>query len=346
MTISTLALSRTSAFSIAENQKKLVQAQTEQSTGRHADIGRFLGFRTSSDINARLAIDRNSSQIDLNGLTSQELQSTQIGLTALVDLAHNFAATLIGARNAQNGQQVVKEAATNALARLQDLLNLSHGGKALFAGTNTGSLPLSDYLAASGATSKATVDASFLAQFGVAQNNAAVANITPQQMEAFLDGGFIAQFDQANWSANWSNASNSNRNIRVDDNMLVQVQANANDPAFRNLTMALTMALDLGTGSLNQSTFEKIVDRSTAVASTAARDIGNMGGVLGLAQKQITTQNELLARRNEVLTLELGGLENVDAFEVATRLNGLTTQLEASYAITVRINKLSLLNYL
>jgi hypothetical protein len=36
----------------------------------------------------------------------------------------------------------------------------------------------------------------------------------------------------------------------------VEVSTNANEAAFRDLTMAITMALDLGSGSLNQAAFE------------------------------------------------------------------------------------------
>ena len=344
--ISTLALSRVSALSIADNQRQLVEAQTEQSTGRLADVGRALGFKTSLDLDIRLATDRNSLEIEQNQLASSELDATQTGLSSLVELAQNFSATLIGARNAPNGQKVIKEAASNALSRLQETLNSTHDGKALFSGINTDTPPLADYLGVVPPTSKVAVNAAFASQFGFTQSDPAVAAITPAQMDAFLDGNFETQFDQTNWTSNWSSANVQNRTVRIGDNLTAQVSVNANDVAFRNLTKAITMALDLGSGSLSQATFQKIVDKSISVTNSAAGEIGNIASALGITQKQIVDQNEQLTHRNDILNKQIAQLESVDPYEIATRVNGLVTQLEASYAITGRLSKLSLLNYI
>jgi flagellar hook-associated protein 3 FlgL len=344
--ISTLALSRVAAFSIADNQKHLVEAQAEQSTGRLSNIGVALGFKTSFDLDIRLATDRNSLEIEQNGLASSELSATQLAMTALVDLAQNFAATLIGARNGQKGQEIAKEAAKNTLARLQDLLNSTHAGKALFSGINTENPPLADYLNISPPASKNAMNASFLSQFGFTQSDPAVSNITAGQMDSFLDGSFDAQFDQTNWLLNWSAANIQNRTIRIGDNLTAQVSVNANDTPFRNLTKAIVMTLDLGSGSLNQAAFEKIIDKSISIASSAASEIGNISGVLGITQKHIVDQSEQLTRRNETLNKQIGQIEGVDPYEIATKINGLVTQLEASYAISGRLSKLSLLNYI
>jgi flagellar hook-associated protein 3 FlgL len=346
MTVSTLSLMRSSYLSVTDNQKRLADAQVELSTGRLANIGTTLGVRTSLSIDLRTATDRNSLQLDLNGLASNELQATQNGLSSLIDLAHNFSAILIGARNALNGQQIVKDAAKSAIASLQNVLNSTHDGKALFAGINTSTPPLSDYLNNTPTTAKSAVDSVFLAEFGTTQNGSAVSTITSTQMDTFLNGNFANLFNQANWSANWSAANSQNQTIRINDNFRVEASASANDPAFRNLTMALTMAFDLGSGSLNQVAFERLVDKATTVASSAASDLGNVSSKLGITQKLLSEENTRLTERSNILNQELGQLEGVDQYEVSTRINTLTTQLEASYSITARINKLSLLNYL
>jgi flagellar hook-associated protein 3 FlgL len=126
----------------------------------------------------------------------------------------------------------------------------------------------------------------------------------------------------------------------------VEVSANANEAAFRELTKAFTMAFDLGSGALNQGTFEKIVDKAVAVSATAAKDLGIIEGRLGTAQNAISDSTKQLQSRNAIMNKEVVLLEGVDQYEVSTRVNILTTQLEASYSITARINKLSLMNYL
>jgi len=346
MTISTLSLMRSSYLSVAENQKRLSEAQIEQSTGRLSNIGAALGASTSQAIDLRAATDRNSVEIELNGLASSELKGLQSGLTSLTDLAHSFTATLIGARNAQNGQQVVKDAAKNALKQMQEILNVTQDGKALFSGINTSTSPLADYFSAVPPASKNAIDSAFLSEFGTPQNGSAVSNITAAQMDTFINGNFKTQFDATNWSSNWSNAGSQNRQIRIADSFQAQISVNANDQVFRNLTMAITMAFDLGSGSLNQAAFEKLVDKSASIAGAASADLGDVSSSLGIVQKQITDQNNQLTQRNDILNQTLTRLEGVDQFEVATRINTLTTQLEASYSLTARINKLSLLNYL
>jgi flagellar hook-associated protein 3 FlgL len=344
--ISSLALSRVTAFSIASNQKQLVDAQIEQSTGRKADVSRALGYKTSLDIEIRLATDRNTLQVDQNQLTSSELTSIQSGLGSLVAMAQNFSATLIGARNATNGQNIVKQSAQVAFSKLKDILNATQNGKALYAGINTDQPPLADYFSATPPASKTAVDAAFLAQFGFSQSDPAAANITPNQMETFLAGNFGAEFSLVNWTANWSTADTQNRTIRIGDDQTTPIAVSANDLAFRNLTKAIIMVFDLGTGSLNQASFEKIVDRSISFANSAAAEIGNVSSSLGLTQKQLADQNMQLTNRNELLNKQLDQLESVDPYETATRINSLVLQLEASYAITGRLSKLSLLEYI
>jgi flagellar hook-associated protein 3 FlgL len=346
MPISTLSILNAPKLSIYESQRRLMDAQKELSTGRHADVGLQLGSKAADVIALRNGFNRNSSIIDMNNLTATELDLTQSSLTSLIELAHQFSATLIGARNALNGQDVVKTAAKAALESLRSILNQTHAGKFLFAGTNSDLAPLADYFSTPALAGKSAVDAAFLAEFGVAQNGAGVPSITAAQMDTFLNGNFANLFDPGGWSAAFSSASDQNRTARIDTNYNVEVSANANEAPFRELTMAITMAFDLGSGSLNQAAFEKLVDKAVVVSSKAAQQAGIIGGRLGAAEEVIADSTLRLKLRNDILNREIVSLEGVDQYEVSTRINLLTTQLEASYSITARINRLNLMNYL
>ena len=346
MIVSSLYLWRTTAKPIADLQSSLVSAQTEASTGRFADIGSALGAKTSLSIDLRNVLNRATVEIEQNGLAASELDVVQNSMTNLVDVAHSFVGTLIGSRNALNGQAQVKDSAKNALAQMQNILNVTQNGKALFGGINSSAAPLSDYLGTPSSPAKAAVDAAFLAQFGFTQSDPSVANISAAQMDSFLSGSFADLFNSANWSANWSTASSQNSKIRVDNNLKVDVTTNANDSAFRNMAMAFTMVMDLGAGSLSQAAFEKLVDKATTIASSAVTATTNIAGQLGNVQKLLADQNVRLNQRNDTINQQLQRLEGVDQAEVATRINMLMTQLETSYSLTARINKLSLLNYL
>jgi flagellar hook-associated protein 3 FlgL len=346
MAISFLSLMTTPRFSIHEAQRRLADAQIEISTGRHADQGLKLGGRTAETVALRNQHERNASLIDMNELAKTELGGTQSTLTAIADLAHQFTATVIGARNAVNGQQAVKDAAQAALAKFTSLANATGNGQFLFGGINTDAEPLADYLISPATAAKAAVDTAFLAQFGFAQSSPSASTISPAQMDAFLTGNFDALFTAANWQGAWSQAANENRTLRVDQSFMVESSTNANELAFRELAGALTMAFDLGTGNLNQGAFEKIVDRASAQAASAAQNLGNIQARLGRVQQTVTEAIDVLKDRNGVLSKQILALEGADSYEAATRVNALTTQLEASYSLTARIGRLSLLNYI
>lgn len=346
MSISTLSILNAPKLSVHESQRQLLDAQKELSIGRHADVGLQLGGKTADAIALRNGFDRNNSLIDMNGLAATELDITQSALTSLIDLAHTFSATLIGARNAQNGQDVVKTAAKSALESLNSILNQTHAGKFIFAGINSDVAPLSDYFSTPASAGKSVVDAAFLSEFGVAQNSAGAGSITASQMDTFLNGNYAALFGAGAWSTTFSFASDQNRIARIDSDYSVEVSTSANEAAFRDLTMAITMAFDLGSGSLNQAAFEKIVDKAVIVSTKAAQEAGLIAGRLGTAEKVIADSTQRLKQRNEILNREIVSLEGVDQYEVSTRITLLTTQLEASYSITARISRLNLMNYL
>ena len=48
----------------------------------------------------------------------------------------------------------------------------------------------------------------------------------------------------------------------------------------------------------------------------------------------------------DIIATHIGALEAVDPYEASTRVSTLMTQIETSYALTARIQRLSLLNYL
>ena len=346
MTISTLSILSAPRQSIYESQRQLLDAQTELSTGRHADVGLHLGGRISEVIGLRNGFDRNHAIIDMNGLAATELDLTQSAMNSLADVAHQFSAALIGARNAVNGQEVVKTAAKSALESFTAILNQTHSGKFLFAGINSDVAPIESYLSTPPSAGKTAVDAAFLAEFGVTQSSAGAGSITSAQMDTFLNGTFAALFTPAAWSPTFSSASDQNRTARVNTDDSIEVSANANESAFRDFAMAITMAFDAGTGSLNQGAFEKIIDKSVAVSAASTQEISLISGRLGTAEKRIADSTEQLKQRNEILNREIVSLEGVDQYEVSTRVNTLTTQLESSYSITARISRLSLMNYL
>lgn len=332
--------------SILRAQLELIKAQKEVSTGRLADVGLSLGGSTSQSVTLRVQFERLSTIADTNGLIATRLDATQGALKTIGDLAQSFLSALVGARNAPNGQSIAKSEAQNSLKTLISALNTANGGEFLFAGINTDIKPVADYFASPPTVGKASLDAAFLAEFGITQSDSGASAISGTDMANFLDNSFSALFDHAQWTSNWSSASDRAINSRIELKRTIDTSVSANIEPFRKLAMAFAMVADLGTGNLNQGAFETIVDKAVQLAGDAMQGIGTAQADIGIAQGAVAKAKERIGLQMDMISSSISKREAVDPYEAATRVTSIMTQLETSYALTGRIGRLSLLNYL
>ena len=206
--------------------------------------------------------------------------------------------------------------------------------------------PITDYASSPPAANAVAVANAFTTAFGVSQSNAAVASITPAAMQTFLDGAFANLFDPTAWSSTWSAAADQNTKSRISTSELVETSVNANDEAFRKLASAYTMLADLGTANLSQTTYQAVVDKATLVVGDALQGITALQAKLGSVQERVKNADTRMGIEIDIMTSHIGALEGVDPYEASSRLSTLLTQVETAYAMTARIQQLTLLNYL
>jgi flagellar hook-associated protein 3 FlgL len=343
--VSTSALADAARLSLNNLQSKLVDAQKEVATGRLADVGAALGYRTGQAVSLRQDHARLTAIIDTNGTVATRLDATQATLKQLVDNGQAFVSELLAARSASTGPRVAQQQAQTGLQALIDTLNTAADGAFLFSGINTDVKPVTGYYDTGAANRQAVADA-FQAAFGMTQSDPGVATITAADMQAFLDGPFAALFDDPQWSGTWSSASDQNVRSRISSSELIQTGTNANEQAFRKLASAYTMVADLGTANLSQDAFQAMVDKATTMATQAIADVSLIAADLGTAQERVKNANDRMSLQVDIMINHINALEGVDSFEASTRLSDLMTQVETAYAMTARIQKLSLLNYL
>jgi flagellar hook-associated protein 3 FlgL len=344
--IATRAVSGATRASLMKLQSKLVQAQQEVATGRHADVGLALGFKAGQAVSLRQEHNRLQSIQDTNGLVAARLDASQSALGALAEDAQGFLAQLAASRSADTGPQVIRGLAQTALAAFSEVLNTTFNGAALFAGINTDVRPIAPYNTSPPTTNAQAVASAFAAAFGVSQSDPGVANISSASMQTFLDGAFAGLFDPAAWATNWSAAADQNVKSRISTSELIETSVNANDAAFRKLARAYTMLADLGTDKLNASAYQAVVDTATRAVGEALQGITELQAGLGTAQERVKSANERMSIQVDILTNHIGVLEGVDPYEASSLLTSLLTQVETAYAMTARIQKLTLLNYL
>jgi len=71
-----------------------------------------------------------------------------------------------------------------------------------------------------------------------------------------------------------------------------------------------------------------------------------MQATLGDAHEHVRLANQNMSIQIDMITTHINSLEAVDPAEASTRVSMLLTQMETAYALTARIQKLSILNYL
>jgi flagellar hook-associated protein 3 FlgL len=340
--ISSRILSQIPRLSIAEGQKQLAEAQREATTGRHADAGLTLGSRIGSTLTLRLELDAVTSDMERAKQASLRAGVTQASFSTLTQLAKDFQSMLGGARTAHDGMRLAGQTARVSLDALQTTLSTTYDGQYIFGGLMTESVPLTPY--ASGPR-QAVIDA-FTASFGFPPSDPAASALSASNIEGFLDGAFSDLFSDAQWSSTWSPASGEGPVFRLSSGSAIDLQASANAAFARSMAQAFVMVETLGEGSIGRDAFQFVADRALARISEAQLQIGMEQARIGTAESRLKLASQSLEASKGKLQTAVQALEGVDAYEAATRVNLLMTQLESSYALTGRINKLSLLSYI
>jgi flagellar hook-associated protein 3 FlgL len=344
--VSTLAMFQTLRTTQSRGQIELSRLQAEVTTGRHADVNLTLGSRAGAPVALRVEQDRLSGIISSNVLVAQRLDLTQQTLEQITSGAQRASGSLTTALASNASAGVAIANVQGIFQEFAGLMNQSVGGQYLFAGINTDVRPFDDFTAGASSTSNGAVAAAFTSEFGFAPDDPAASTISPAAMEAFLDGAFTQIFeDDAQWQASWSSASERNIRSRISPQVNLETSLNANEAAFRNITAAYTMVAGLGGQALAGDTLQLVMSRALSSLSQGVSGINDLRGQLGLVQESVSLHSQALAARMDINAGYLAALEGVDRFEAATRLSEITAQIETSYAMTGRLQSLSLLNY-
>ena len=323
-------------------QARLAAAQKEATTGRYSDVGVSLGFKTGQTVSMRNEHARLGAILDANAVAKTRLSSTQSILKGLVEDAQTFIGALIGARSSDTGAQVVAAEARARLTSLVNGINTAIDGAHIFAGINTEFAPLFDYFADPPGQSRQSVANAFFAAFGMPQSDPAVAGISAADMQAFLDGPFDALTEEPAWSGNWSNASDQNITSRISPSEVIETSISANAGAIRKLISAYVMVADLGAEQLNEGAFQVIVDTGVRTAGLAIQELTTLRATLGIAEERIAAAEKRMSFQMDILAKHVTNLEAVDPYEASLRVTSLLTQIEMAYALTARLQEMSL----
>jgi flagellar hook-associated protein 3 FlgL len=356
--VSSYSLSTAPRSAIFRIQDDLRTAQKESTTGRLADVGLGLGVRTSQTVSIRIERENNTRLRESNALIAQRFETMQTSLESLAKTGEALVASLISNGASDPGITASVQQAKAALQQFTGALNSAVGSRFLFSGASndqpaiafekpalSGGGPAAGY--DQNSTAKAATGTAFQTAFGFAQDDSAVATISPAELEAFLDGGLdsLFQLSSGQWNG-WSNADGEPVYNRISESETLDVSYPASDEAFRNIAKAYVMIADLGVEGMTGEARQLLTSRAIETLSQGLAQLTEIRSEIGGKQSRVAVTDEALKSRNSVLTLSMASFEEVDQYEASTRVTTLMNLLEVSYALTARISRLSIINYL
>jgi flagellar hook-associated protein 3 FlgL len=344
--ISTLALVNATRETRVNLQVKLAQGQKEASTGRLADVGLSLGYLTQRTVSLRQDLDRLNTFKDTNTVSSSRLELTQTTLEGLGDAAQGFLQTLVAARAARTSDGVAVADAKAKLTSFTAAMNTAVNGAHIFSGVNTDVKPIADYFEQPTSLGRTAMGDAFFNEFGLAQSQAGVETISGADMSTFLDNAFSDLFNDANWTTTWSSASDQNITSRISNNERIETSTNANADPFRQIASVYTMIGDIGLEELSDEAYYAVVDKAIGVLGQAIGDLTQLRAGLGTSEERIKSANDRIDIQVTLMTEHITALEGVDPYEATANVNALLTQIETAYALTARLQNLSLVNFI
>jgi flagellar hook-associated protein 3 FlgL len=317
------------ARSGADLRAQVQRAAQEVATGRLADLGKSL----RGDLAPVLAIDASLARLEAFGRAATDAATQaaaqQAALSGLSALTEGITVTLLGARDFPTPAQV-NSLAADARARLSSAIGLGNteaGGRAVFSGAATDTLPLGsadDLL--------------------VALEGAALGATTAGQVAAAVTDWFASATGFGAFYRGGAPVSPA----PIAPGEAADLSATALDPGIRDTLAGLAMAALLDRGmlagdlqeraQLAQSAGQTLLAAGDARVALAAR-IGTVEAQIDDARSRNGAEATALA----ILRSEIG---SADPYEAATRLQTAESQLESLYLVTARVSRLSLVEFL
>lgn len=328
--IGDLARSFTQRSQMTQLKAELERRSQEMTTGRTADIGHKLrgDLAPLSSLDATLArLEAFKSVTTEAALATQSMQSA---LAAVSDMSGRLGSTLLSVTGPGNPTSV-DAVAKDALAQFRSavaIFNTRVGDRSLFAGTETRSPAL--------APADAILDEVVAA---------AASATTAQDVATAVDAWFA---DPAGYATLAYMGGPALDPLTLAQGEAVPLEATAADAGVRETLKGLALAamLDRGTLAGNAAQRAKLATAAGAVLLEAADARGALAARIGTAEERIANATTRNASEATALQIARLGIVSADPYEAATALTEAESQLDTLFAVTARLSRLSLANYL
>lgn len=341
--ISSLAFSGLLRGTVTLLKAELAARSREATTGRLADTGLSLGAETGRLRSMTTLGNHLAAITDANSIAGGRLSATQASLDGLAGLTSDMMAILSAGDMLTEANAAKLATARATLGSATSLLNASLGGAHLFGGINTQAAPMAAY---EGGPTQVAFRNAFLTRFGFDTTDPAALSISAADITDFLQTTIRPMFDGADWTTNMSSAADEAVTSRLAPGETAVTSVGANEQAVRTFFMAASVALEFLNSNLGGEASRAVAAFALSGFGEANKGIADLQGRVGVMQQRVARASEANGIRGGLLEKLAGEMTGVDAYEAASRVNALTTQLEMSYALTARLQNLSLVKYL
>lgn len=341
--VSTRSIQMALQRSMASLQREMAVKQIEVQTGRRADIGISLGEKSAASVSLLRDSQRLDSILETNKLAAARLEATQHALETFKVSADSMMSALTAGSQTIPGRALAADSARSALATMTSALNISIGGQHVFGGLNSDTPPIDP---GNGIPGGVEMDAAFLSFFGFAKSDPAAASISASAFEIFVSSEIEPIFMGSGWNASISSASNAVIQSRITLKEVAGTSVSANETGIREGMFAAALAANFLAAPLSGPAADVIVNKSLTLGVAAAADVAASQSRAGLVEQRLSDASARTSMQRDLLLSLSGDLTSVDPYETSVRLNALLTQIETSYALTQKIQNLSILRYL
>ncbi|EFL89481.1 flagellar hook-associated family protein [Ahrensia sp. R2A130] len=338
--VSTRILVGGPASDIRRLQAEIEKSQTEAATNRMANPALELGQQNGLRLRLEGEVQVLESRVQAYDLATVRLSVTQSALTAIKQQGEQFSQSLITAVGGVTDGNFIAATAEATLQGFRSAMNTSAGGDHLFAGIDSGSAPIGDLSAI-----RSDIVATFTARFGFPPGDPASQNLAPDLVVDFLQNDLQPRLTGTAWTSLVSGASDEAVKLRTGTGDTVDISISANESAMRGVMAAALMTAELAP-YLNADSVAALARTSTDILAQGLADTNVLQTRIGLTTGQIDNATAADNARRAGLETVSEDMVRVDPFEAASRFNAQVTQLETAYALTGRLQGLSLLRFL
>lgn len=319
----------------------------EVATGRRADLADRLGDSAAPLFGLQASATQARGHLERIGLVETRLSVMQSSLQHVRDVADglDYRKILDDVGNTSGFGTLMRQSATEGIARIASSLNAAVDGRHLFAGLAVDTPPMrqdNTMLAAVEGVVASHVTAAGGRIETAAEVDALLAEVGRVFNDSHADPAlrFTGQLYQG--------APDATPDLSFDDGSgrAITYGAKASEGGVRDLLEGLHLlaAVQKDDGQFSDAAYRRLAEATVGRIDRGSNRITGIEARLGLVQADTASFREEQQATVVVLERRISALRDADPTEAATRLAALETQLQASFLATARILRLSLAN--